>query len=1243
MECKMLKLFRYWLFIVISLTLTACGGGGSLDNGSNTDEDADNAIYTLTLSGMDTQGESSRTTQKDNPLTISALLTKDGEPVANEIISFSTPVGILEPSNDRPTNSNGVANVTLQPGNQADSGKLTATFSTTEEDITASYTVESLGDGEGDDPTNTGFSISAKSYICDDTSLSLVSEIEQCTQNSNINQASPLYFVVSVESTANQQPVANKLITASAGTGKLLPENGNAISNDDGKAVFKIYSDGATGADEIIINYDTASESFVYQVNTTTVTPTHGYQLSAQLVDVNGNEISQVSEDQPGIIKVTLTNQQSAVANNLINVSTSLGSLNPSSGDIVTNAQGEASLTLGAGQVESAGTVSISTQVLDGINTIDLSESIVFSSAGDAQSEVSTSQSLNLNLYESDGVTTTFNISQSNPGILEATLLDENGDPLENKVVTYSATIGEIFPSIGTALTDENGQAYVDISAGTVKGAGTVTVNYNNVTDSLSFTSEGDDNLAEEEYDITVNFYECENDTNTAFNIDACSEVGVSSVPEDGVAQIKVTRAGSSTPIQNKLISANVDFGSLSPSTGRVITDENGLAYVTLFAGNESGARTLTVNANNSSKSVDFSIVSPVILMGNKVSGDFVNETISTNLNGDLAIGNTAVLTIDLVNQSDLSDYEKPVVISLNSTCVEAGTAFIDTSVTAINGRATAIYRSDSCKGSDVITAEATVGSTTLNASTTISLAQADASYIKFIEASIDGDTEAFRLSYPGTGLASQADLVFQVLGNDNNPLANQEVVFSVTAEGAGIEVTPEQARSDSEGKVYIKAKAGRAPTPLVVLAELVDENGDSYSPKIQAVSRLLSVSTGLADQNSISLSIGKANSETLDYDNVTQSVTMRLADHFNNPVPDGTVVNFVASGGSIEPSCQTDNGVCSVNWFSHAQDSNQFNDLDNGQCDVLNDNDSSNDINVNGFPCFGFSADLNNNGVYDAPNGVYDAGEPYVDINANGVYDAGEEYEDGDVLGPLQMARPRSGRINILGYAVGEESFVDSNGNGYYDSNETFADLPEAFLDRNEDNQFCGRLANGDAAPGALDKNDARCLPGGDNDEPIDFNENLTYDSGNGLFDGILCEDEINCTRDFVHVRDTGTIIFSGSSARFNVRDGAGNRVSSIDLVTNNAVSFTAYITDMNNNPMPAGTTVSLSIDNGEISGISSHDVSVTTSAIPLGFGFTIKQESDPNGTSSGIGTITVTSPLGVVSSYQFTIIDNG
>ena len=45
------------------------------------------------------------------------------------------------------------------------------------------------------------------------------------------------------------------------------------------------------------------------------------------------------------------------------------------------------------------------------------------------------------------------------------------------------------------------------------------------------------------------------------------------------------------------------------------------------------------------------------------------------------------------------------------------------------------------------------------------------------------------------------------------------------------------------------------------------------------------------------------------------------MADRFNNPVPDGTVVNFTTEGGTIEGSCQTSGypiaSGCSVTWTS--------------------------------------------------------------------------------------------------------------------------------------------------------------------------------------------------------------------------------------------------------------------------------------------------------------------------------------
>jgi hypothetical protein len=120
------------------------------------------------------------------------------------------------------------------------------------------------------------------------------------------------------------------------------------------------------------------------------------------------------------------------------------------------------------------------------------------------------------------------------------------------------------------------------------------------------------------------------------------------------------------------------------------------------------------------------------------------------------------------------------------------------------------------------------------------------------------------------------------------------------------------------------------------------------------------------------------------------------MADHFNNPVPDGTVVNFTANGGSVGSTCSTIAGACSstltsqaprpvngrVTVLAYAVGEESFIDLNsNGVADLLPFNEMR-DVN-------GRSSDLGEAFRDDNENGVYDpASEPYIDFNLNGVFD---------------------------------------------------------------------------------------------------------------------------------------------------------------------------------------------------------------------------------------------------------------
>ncbi|HEY6004402.1 MAG TPA: invasin domain 3-containing protein [Anaeromyxobacter sp.] len=69
-------------------------------------------------------------------------------------------------------------------------------------------------------------------------------------------------------------------------------------------------------------------------------------------------------------------------------------------------------------------------------------------------------------------------------------------------------------------------------------------------------------------------------------------------------------------------------------------------------------------------------------------------------------------------------------------------------------------------------------------------------------------------------------------------------------------------------------------------------------------------------------------------------------------------------------------------------------------------------------------------------------AGEPFSDLGAP------------DACG-VQVHNPRDGLVTIVAIADGEEAFFDSNGNGVYDLGEPFVDLGEPFVDQNDNGQW--------------------------------------------------------------------------------------------------------------------------------------------------------------------------------------------
>jgi hypothetical protein len=387
--------------------------------------------------------------------------------------------------------------------------------------------------------------------------------------------------------------------------------------------------------------------------------------------------------------------------------------------------------------------------------------------------------------------------------------------------------------------------------------------------------------------------------------------------------------------------------------------------------------------------------------------GIFIENTIglgnaSATDEVSISAGATLGVIVALVDEND-QVIPTSTPVSFTSRCVQGGDATVDALVNTINGTANATYKDLSCAGGsgniDTITATINVNSISVTISRELILSPETAGAIEFVSAS---PQNIVLQGTGGQGRESVSTVTFQVTGAQGNPLSQQSVNFSLNTNTGGLTLAPATAITNSEGQVSVKVTAGNVPTSVRVTAQV----NVSDTQTIQTQSDLLSINTGLPDQNSITLSPSNLNPEAFNIDGTEVTIFASLADTFNNPVPDGTTVSFTAEGGRIQPTCNTSNGACSVTWTSSNPraedhritilataighetlvDSNGNNQYDDTDGPAITSNDGS-----------GFDVTL------PTRSGFVDLSEAWRDDNENRVRDANEIYLDFDASGGAQ------------------------------------------------------------------------------------------------------------------------------------------------------------------------------------------------------------------------------------------------
>jgi hypothetical protein len=450
------------------------------------------------------------------------------------------------------------------------------------------------------------------------------------------------------------------------------------------------------------------------------------------------------------------------------------------------------------------------------------------------------------------------------------------------------------------------------------------------------------------------------------------------SVPGELKATVR-DKAGKAVPNTVVTFTGGLSSQIAFQPAANALTDANGVAtvIVTPVGISSSGAETVTAQATVAGTSVT----------GSRGLAIGSTDVTLVDMKVMLPAGVTAVAPYGTTTvQATVSVSTLPVKVAFTSNCVNSGRATITPQVDTVNGIAAATYTDKGCASTDTVSAQVVGRAATRTVS--FSVQSPGISNIQFISA----QPATIALSGTGAvGLQQTSTVTFRVVDQAGNPVPTpQNVDFNLSTSTGGILLDntpgtslPIRKQTGSDGTVQVRVQSGTLPTPVWVVASLPD------SPLVAPTqSNLLTISTGRPTQARFSLSASVLNINGLVFDGATSRINIFASDRLGNPVADGTVINFVAEGASIEPSCATVNGNCSVGFRSQRERPITIADnlrSDNGRVTVT----------------------------------AYAVGEEsFVDQNANNRWDSGEPFEDlGYVyIDPLESRPLETSRSDSIG-----------------------------------------------------------------------------------------------------------------------------------------------------------------------------------------------------------------------------------
>jgi hypothetical protein len=660
-----------------------------------------------------------------------------------------------------------------------------------------------------------------------------------------------------------------------------------------------------------------------------------------------------------------------------------------------------------------------------------------------------------------------------------------------------------------------------------------------------------------------------------------------------GTLKVTVTERGGNIEIKGSVPEDAIGVSVLP--NGTALTNANGVAtfQIQIAPGTGKGAVTFSAAAVVDGRPLtgEFGIQvgerDDLKLGYYDIDGDFIENAISIQPDTTLASDARAQMSLVILDEN-FERVNTTQYVTFSSACLSSGLAALDPPVNpvqSVNGQVDSIFSLLGCSGQDEITASI-VGSSAM-ALGNISIAPAEASGLLFVSALPQS------IAVSGSGGSSQltetSTVIFKVVDTNGSPIQGVPVEFVLTQPSrGGVTLSPASALTTSSGTATTTVTSGD-------VTEVVNVTATATTPLGQQVANIsddIFVTSGLPVQNAISLTVsdgGYVVENGMTQNDITRTVTVQMLDSFNNPVPNGTQADFRTEYGSIDSSCRTglQNGAGATLPAPSP-----------GKCSVLWS--SNNPRTPAGTTNQAAVQTITNNPSYDC-----------------------NEHNGTSGPCPGDLGYTRGGRSTISVTALGQETFLDSNGSGVMEPSEKddFENLPEAFLDKNEDGAYTPTLCAMTNAPAD------QCLAGSE-ESYVDLNNNGQYDLNNNpaVYNGLACPPEgdgVYCSRTLVNVRTDVVLTLSapdlgGDLWNIIIALNGGLVVGEVSAGSN----YKAYISDLYNNRPPAGSTVTVSGAGGcEILSETSFDIanssSVGSSSIDVVTGGTgAVGEVDPQGT---------------------------